>query len=173
MWGKESRIWSQTGLDQNPTISTDSRLTSGTFSVSQTWWPRCKIDITIPTLQGCYVQKKLLTVIVHYQLGWSGFLSLWGRHWKISFLLYEGWRGEGMYHNHTGDLYSPQRRRFIASERLLLHFDHLCVLPQCLPCWRLWGPSEKGAAEITVWHLKLQEQQAETTQLTADLSRNL
>ena len=122
-------------------------LTSVSFSISQPWWPLCKISITIHTLQGCYVQKKLLTVIVHYRLGCSEYLSLWSSHWKVSFLFYEGWRGEGMYQDHTGDLCFPQRWRFIASERLLLHFDHLYLLPQCLHLEAVGAIRERGGRD--------------------------
>ena len=117
------------------------------FSISWPWWPLCKISITIHTLQGCYVQKKLLTVIVHYRLGCSEYLSLWSSYWKVSILFYEGWRGEGMYRDHKGDLCFPQRRRFIASERLLLHFDHLYLLPQCLHLEAEGAVRERGGKD--------------------------
>lgn len=119
-------------------------LTSVSFSIAQPWWPLCKISVTIHTLQGFYVQKKLLTVIVHYRLGCSEYLSLWSRHWKVSFLFYEGWRGEGMYRDHTGDLCFPQRWRFIASERCCFILTICTCFPSACAAGGCGGHQRKG-----------------------------
>ena len=41
----------------------------------------------------------------------------------------------------------PQRWRFIASERLLLHFDHLYLLPQCLHLEAVGAIRERGGRD--------------------------